>query len=268
MTDIVLYALLVMLASLVGVFTVWKQAGKVIEKNLSFLVSFSAGVFLVITYQLAHETLEHASTPISGFIWVIIGALGIWLFFKFLPHFHHHHDEHEEDDTTHSHIDARRILVSDAIHNLGDGILLATAFTVSGGLGVATAISIFIHELVQEVSEFFVLRQAGYSIKRALTVNFFISGTILIGALGGTFLLDTFEMFEVPLLGIAAGSFFIVVLHDLIPHSVRASVKKTHYLKHALWFLVGLLLMTLVNTYTVHSYEGNVDTHEEVVSAI
>jgi len=49
-----------MLASLGGVLFIWKGIGKIIERNLSLLVSFSAGVFLVVVFQLGQETLHHA----------------------------------------------------------------------------------------------------------------------------------------------------------------------------------------------------------------
>ena len=249
--EIFLYSAIVMLASLVGVVFVWHKAGQIIERNLSFLVSFSAGVFIVIAYQLGTEAVEHSDTLGSGLVWIILGVLAVWLLFKSLPSFHHHHDEGLETHP-HSRLDARRIMISDALHNMGDGILLATSFTVGSSLGVLTALSIFVHELVQEMSEFFVLRQAGYSTKKALVLNFAISGTILLGALGGFFLLESFEALEVPLLGLSSGAFLVVVLHDLIPHSVRASKQKNLYSKHLMWFLAGFVLMLVVNMFATH----------------
>lgn len=246
MLELVIFSLIVMLASLAGVVSVWKHAGAFIERHLRFLVSFSAGVFLIITFNLVAEVSELADSLNDALFWIGIGIVGIWLLFKLLPSFHHHHDEHEEDHA-HSPIDARRIIAGDAMHNIGDGILLAAAFTVSTAFGAITAISIFIHELVQEVSEFFVLRQAGYSTKKALVLNFFVSGTILIGALGSFFLVESFEALELPLLGIAAGSFLVVILYDLVPHSVRTSKTKTHYLIHLMWFLLGVVLMLGIN---------------------
>lgn len=251
MIEILLYSVLIMLASLVGVFSVWHRAGQVIERHLSLLVSFSAGVIIVIAYRLGVEVVEHSDTLGSGLIWIIIGVLAVWLLFKFLPSSHHHHDETLETHP-HSRLDARRIMASDALHNLGDGILLATSFAVSSSLGMLAALSIFAHELVQEMSEFFVLRQAGYSTKKALVLNFAISTTILLGALGGFFLLESFETLEVPLLGLASGAFLVVVFHDLIPHSVRASRHENLYWKHLLWFLMGVVLMFIVNTFAVH----------------
>jgi zinc and cadmium transporter len=246
MLEIIIFSFVVMLASLVGVLSVWKHAGVFIERHLRFLVSFSAGVFLIIAFNLGIEVIEHGSDLHTSLLWIGAGALGIWIIFKLIPSFHHHHDEHEEDHA-HSSIDARRILTGDAIHNIGDGILLAAAFTISTTFGAITALSIFIHELVQEVSEFFVLKQAGYSTKKALILNFLISGTILIGALGSFFLVESFEVLEIPLLGIAAGSFLVIILYDLVPHSVRTSKTKTHYLLHLLWFLIGVVLMLGVN---------------------
>ncbi|OJI09161.1 MAG: hypothetical protein COV08_01895 [Candidatus Vogelbacteria bacterium CG10_big_fil_rev_8_21_14_0_10_49_38] len=237
MLIVVWLSLLVMSASLIGVFAVWRRAGRLIEKNLAYLVSFAAGVFLVIAYKLAREAIEHADQATAGLGWILFGFGAVWLVFKLLPTFHHHCED--GDDHCHTPIDARRILISDGLHNIGDGILLAGALAVSNFLGLVTALSIFIHELVQEISEFFVLKQAGYSARRALTLNFLVSGTILFGSLGGYFLLDKFEALEAPLLGLAAGAFFNVVLHDLIPYSIRHSTNQKRYLKHLIWFAIG-----------------------------
>lgn len=251
MTPLLIYSALVMIASLSGVATIWYGIGKFVERNSHFLVSFSAGVFLVISYYLGIEVLGHSRTTLEGIAWILVGGLGIWLLFKFLPTFHHHHDSGAEDKS-HDRLDARRIIVGDAIHNLGDGILLASSFAVSASLGAVTALSVFIHELVQEMSEFFVLKQAGYSTRRALTLNLAISSTILIGAIGGFYLLDTFAVLEVPILGIASGSFLVVVIHDLIPHSIRTSRNNNLYSKHLLWFILGIILMFMINSLVVH----------------
>ncbi len=250
MTAPILASLTVMLVSLVGVLFVWKRAGTLVERNLSILVSFSAGVFLVISYKLAIEAAEHSSVGV-GLLFVLVGSLLVLVFFKLLPAFHHHHEEGVEE-RAHSKLDAKAILFGDALHNMGDGVLLAAAFATSSFLGIVATVNILIHELVQEVSEFFVLRQAGYSAKKALTVNFFISATVLVGALGGFFFLDKFEGFEAPILGIASGSFLVVVFHDLIPHSVRISKRRKTYIKNLTYFAIGISLMVGVNILTGH----------------
>lgn len=250
MTIIILASAVIMLASLIGVISVWKHIGNIIEKNLHFLVSFSAGVFLYITYELISETIHEAINIQTGILWVFIGIFGIWLIFKTLPTFHHHHDN-EMETHTHSPIDARRVILGDAIHNLGDGILLAASFAVSVALGWAATLSIFIHEIIQEISQFFVLKQAGYSTKKSLLINLVTSSTIMIGSVGGYFLLDNFKAIEVPLLGLASGSFLMVVIQDLIPHSIKTSTSKSHIIKHLAWFILGLLLMIGISSATL-----------------
>lgn len=243
LTYIILSSIGIMLASLIGAISVWKKLGTIIEKNLHYLVSFSAGVFLFIAYGLAHEADWSA--------WIVLGAAASLLLFKLLPDFHHHHDS-EHDDHSHSSIDARRVILSDAIHNVGDGILLVAAFSVSTALGFVTTLSIFIHEVIQEISEFFVLKQAGFATKKALIINFLTSSTILIGAIGGFFLLEKFESIEHPLLGITAGAFLVIVIHDLIPHSVKSIKTKRHASRHIFWFLLGAAAILIASALIPH----------------
>lgn len=240
-----------MSASLIGVISVWKRFGLIIEKNLHYLVSFSAGVFLFITYELGHETIEHFPTFFEGIMWVAIGIIASFTLFKLLPKFHHHHDN-EHADHNHSRIDARRVMVGDGIHNIGDGILLVASFSVSTALGITTTISIFIHELIQEISEFFVLKQAGLSTYRALMLNFITSSTILIGAIGGYFLFERFEAIEGPLLGITGGVFLTIVMHDLIPHSIQSMKNNRHILRHLYWFALGIIVISIASAIIPH----------------
>lgn len=239
----------IMLASLAGVFFLSSGAGAFFGRNMGYLVSFSAGVFLIIAYGLSTETIEHAPSVAQGVLYIFLGALGIWTLFKLLPGLH----DHPEQGHTHSHpIDPRRVLVSDAFHNVGDGILLAASFAVSPALGFAATASVFVHELVQETSEFFVLRASGYTAGRALMWSFAVSCTVLVGALGGYYFLDVFESLEPVLLGISAGAFLVVVLSDLIPHSVRDAKSSSHYAAHVAWFAMGALLMFILAAFLGH----------------
>lgn len=263
MAILLLSAFVVMLASLVGVIAVWNRAGRYIEAHLDLLVSFSAGVFLVFAFQVGQEALEHSSSGFSGLAWILGGAIVIWALFKLAPDSHSHsHGEHG-----HSHLDARRLLATDAVHNAADGIFLAASYAVSVPLGIAATMGVLAHEMLQEISEFFVLRDAGYSTKKALLVNFLVSGSVLIGAVGGYFLLDTFEALEGPLLAIVAGGIIVVVLHDLLPHSVRDSVTKRHYAEHLALFLIGVAVMLGISMLLPHA-ESEVHAEEAVYSSI
>jgi zinc and cadmium transporter len=254
MLEILLASLVIMLASLSGVFFIWKNIGKFLEKNLSYLVSFSAGVFLFVSFLLIQEVFHHGEETgnyTGGTIWIIVGILVFYGLFKILPNFHHHHDESGHDHT-HNKIDARRVLISDGVHNIGDGILLTTSFLAGPIVGIVATTSIFIHEFVTEISEFFVLKSAGYKTEKALWINFLVSTTILFGAVGSYFAFEKFEQIEIPLLGLAAGSFLVVVVNDLIPHSIRNSKTKIHFAKHFSWFVIGIVIMLSISNVLVH----------------
>jgi zinc transporter ZupT len=256
MLEILIASIVIMLASLSGVLFIWKNIGKFLEKNLSFLVSFSAGVFLFVSVLLIQEIFHHSEETgnlSGGLFWILIGILAFYILFKFLPNFHHHHDEHEHDHT-HNKIDARRVLISDGVHNIGDGILLTTSFLAGPIVGIVATASIFVHEFVQEISEFFVLKGAGFKTTKALWLNFLVSTTILLGAVGSYLAFEKFEALEIPLLGIAAGSFLVVVANDLIPHSIRNSKTKIQFAKHLAWFIIGLIIMLSISTILVHAH--------------
>lgn len=239
----------IMLASLAGAFFVSGGAARFLERNLGFLVSFSSGVFIVIAYGLGREVLERAASVGQGLLYIFIGALAVWTLFKLLPTLH----DHPERGSAHSHpLDPRRVLISDAFHNFGDGIFLAASFAVSSALGAAAVVSVFVHELVQEVSEFFILRAAGYSIRTALARSFLVSASIVPGAVGGYLFLEFFESLEPVVLGLSAGAFLIVVLGDLIPHSVREARGSSHALLHVAWFVAGAIVMLTLTALLGH----------------
>ena len=253
--EVFIASFVVMLAALGGAVSFWKTAGSFIEKNLGFLISFTAGLFLFVSYQMGAEAIAHSHDKQVGFLWIMAGAVGIWLIFKFLPHSH----EHEKERS----IDIRKILTGNGIHNIGDGILLAAAFSADMYLGIVATISVFIHELVQETSIFFVLRKAGYKIKSAIIINFAVSGTILIGSIGGVLLISFFSLLEAPLLGISAGAFLIVVLQDLIPHSIEEMQRKKCFLWHILAFIMGILIMFSISLAMPHEHHHHEDHHHE-----
>jgi zinc transporter ZupT len=93
-------------------------------------------------------------------------------------------------------------------------------------------------------------------------VNVAVSATILIGALGGFFLLSIFKALEAPLLALVSGAFLFVVLNDLIPHAFRTSSTVVLRAIHLSSFIVGALLMLSVVAFTPHVHgDGSHDTH-------
>lgn len=252
-----LAACAVMLVSLVGVIFMAKSVGAWMHRYLTYLATFSAGVFLLVAYHLIAEA-AHEGGWVLAFCGIVLGAFAMEAIKFFVPAHHHHGVGH---DHGHSAIDGRRVLLSDALHNVGDGILLVGAFAADWYIGIAATIGVLIHETVQEISEYFVLREAGYTNTMALTRNFAVSSTILIGVIFAAFFSSN-EIVVAVLSGIAAGGFLSVVFHDLIPHAVYAVRKNGGVWIHVGAALFGAAVMLSVQQLLPHEEPHDVrDTH-------
>ena len=249
-----------MMVSLVGKICTYGIARRFMEERLAYLVSFSAGVFLITAGALVLEVFEIFKGNVVIAILLVLSGYGLaWMLQILMPETHHHHGT-DDSDCGHGTGGARKLLIGDAIHNVTDGIILVPAFLVSPALGLAVTVSIVIHETLQEISEFFVLKQAGYSTKRALLLNFITSSTILVGVVVSYLAVASHEL-EGVLLAVAAGFFLHVVAHDLLPKR-HQHVSSREFLRHAGLVLVGLVAMYGITTYLT---EGHV--HGEEVEA-
>ena len=108
-------------------------------------------------------------------------------------------------------------MVGDTIHNFLDGILIAAAFLQSTQLGIITALAIVAHEIPQEVGDFVILLNSGYSKLKAFWLNILSSGATLLGGVLGYFALQVLQGWTPVLLGIVAASMIYVAVADLIP---------------------------------------------------
>lgn len=229
----------VMLVSLSGIMFTSNRFGEWMKTRITYLATFSAGVLSVLAYHLITEAFEGAtSLPIVAGC-IVIGVVALELIHGLVPNTHHHH---EETAHSHSHVDGRRVLLSDAIHNITDGFLIVSAFLADWRVGIGATVGIMLHELVQEISEFFVLKHAGYTNRQALTFNFISSSTIFVG-IALSFVLISAEGTIAILAALAAGGFLSVVIRDLVPHAVESARTKGSWVQHGLALIVGASLM-------------------------
>ena len=236
-------AVFVMSASLTGVIFTNQALGVWMRQRLMYLATFSAGVLIVLAYHLIEETFHESASFVLAAASVVAGLVMLEVIHRVLPDTHHHHEA--PVDHVHTTVDGRRVLISDAVHNVTDGFLIVPAFLVDWKIGIAATLGVFLHEIVQEISEFFVLKEAGYSNRKALTLNFAVSSTLLIG-IALAFTLASFEAFIVVLSGFAAGGFLAVVVRDLLPHALSSAKAHDKWLQHIAAALVGIFIMTSV----------------------
>ena len=192
---------------------------------LPHMVSFAIGALLGAAFL---GLLPHAlSSPVGLDAHTImrttlIGILTFFLLEKLVlwRHCHalecevHGSEEHQHPATAPA---ATLLLFGDSVHNFLDGILIAAAFMTDIHLGVVTALAVAAHEIPQEVGDFAVLLDSGFSRSRAFLFNVLSSLTTIIGAVLAYYSLQLIEAYVPFVLAIAASSFIYVAVADLIP---------------------------------------------------
>jgi zinc and cadmium transporter len=211
------------------------------------LVSFAIGTLLGAAFL---EVLPHAfeaGKPQGVATAILGGILGFFLLEKLLL-WRHSHDHGEGAEPTHHHEHARAgalIVVGDTVHNFVDGLLIAAAFLQSPALGVVTAVAIVAHEIPQEVGDFLVLLNSGYSKSKAFVLNIVSSLGSVVGGVLGYFALAGFEDWEPTLLGVVAASMIYVAVADLIP-GLHKKPQLRDTAQQALLIAAGVGLIALV----------------------
>jgi zinc and cadmium transporter len=198
---------------------------------IPMLVSYAIGALLGAAFlEVIPHAFEHAD-PRTAAGSILGGILIFFVLEKFLLWRHSH--DHDEHSHTHDHgRSGALIVVGDTIHNFLDGILIAAAFLQSTQLGIITALAIVAHEIPQEVGDFVILLNSGYSRMKAFCLNVLSSGATLVGGLLGYFALQVLQGWTPVLLGIVAASMIYVAVADLIPGlhkrpELRATVSQT-----------------------------------------
>ncbi|HSW04145.1 ZIP family metal transporter [Aquabacterium sp.] len=218
------------------------------------LVSLSVGVLLgTALLHVLPEAFESQVSPNRLFITLLSGLLFFFLLEKaeLYRHGHHHEgDGHEH----HHHFDAEQagrggwsVLVGDSIHNFCDGIIIAAAFLADTQLGLVTAAAIIAHEIPQEVGDYIVLLNAGFSRGKALLYNALSGLSSVVGGVLGYFIVGPWEALFPYLLVAASSSFVYVAVADLLPQLQRRLPWRSTLAQLA-WIGAGLALVVLARS--------------------
>lgn len=204
----------------------------VLSRMVDRMVSFSVGVLLATS--LLHSLPEafeahHGIEPNTHvlFATLLAGLLGFFLLEKIslIRHSHHHegdgHGHHHGHDRQEAGRSGLMILVGDGLHNFSDGIVIAAAFLADTKVGIVTALAIAAHEIPQEIGDFMVLLNAGFSKTRAFVYNLICSVCALVGAVLGYYLLDRLTSWIPYVLVVASSSFIYIAVCDLMPQMKR-----------------------------------------------
>jgi zinc and cadmium transporter len=238
----ILAAFAVSLLSLIGAGLLIFGKNK-LEKTLFFLVSFSAGSLLGgAFFHLLTESLENSSS-FTVFKYTFIG-FSIFFILEKILHWHHCHRGFEENCGDRKILGLQN-LIGDGVHNFIDGLIIVSAFAVNPGLGVAVTISVALHELPQELSDFGVLLYSGFSRRKALIYNLLSALFAVLGVLIGYFFIRQSQELTLFLIPFAAGGFIYIAASDLIPEINKEKSFRRSFLSFAFFLLAVLMMIAL-----------------------
>lgn len=241
------------------------------EALLPHFVSFAIGALLGAAFLglIPHALTSEVGIEIHNLgLTLLLGILGFFLMEKLVLWRHCHHDHcevhapegninSEVDLHTHAHASHEEnkakavgslVIIGDAIHNLVDGVLIAAAFMTDLHLGIVTSLAVAAHEIPQEVGDFAILLNNGFSRKRAFIFNLLASLTTVIGALIAYFSLGVATQAIPYILAIAASSFIYIAVADLIP-GLHHKTEVQETIKQITLILTGVFVV-----YSAHSF--------------
>lgn len=186
------------------------------------MLSLSVGVMLATS--LLHalpEAMQAGPQPRALFATLLAGLLTFFVLEKGArlhggstpspttpaAHVNHHHHARS----------AWMVLAGDGLHNFTDGIMIAAAFLANPGLGILTGLAIVAHEIPQEIGDFVVLLNAGFSRTRAYVFNLLCSAMGLAGATLGYLMLGRVGNLVPYVVTFASAGFLYVAISHLMP---------------------------------------------------
>ncbi len=205
------------------------------------MVSFAVGAMLGASFlHLLPEALSQADSIEALFATLLAGMLAFFMLEKAALWRH----RHELTTEAPQHRAGTLIVIGDALHNFVDGVLIAAAFLTDTGLGIATTAAIIAHEIPQEVGDFMVLLDGGYSRRKALLLNTASSLTAVAGGIAGYLALDDARSAVPYVLTLAAASFIYIAAADLIPQLHRYNDARSTAWQFAL-ILLGIAMIAV-----------------------
>jgi zinc and cadmium transporter len=207
-------------------------------RHQAALIAFAAGAILgAVFLDVLPETVSAVGPnalawSFGGFVALVIVE---WLIGR------HHHGHGVESPGL-----PASLLISDALHNIGDGAAVAAAFVISAKVGVAIAVAVIAHEIPQEIGDYAVLRIANWPRAKALLALAGVQLTAFIGATAVLLAAHHVGHVTAFILSVAAGTFLYIGATDLLP-DVQSGTTTLNRLERMFGFLSGVFLIAAVS---------------------
>ncbi len=230
---ILIATITISLVSLIGVLFL-KMKEEKLQQVIYILVSFATGA--LIGGALLHLLPEAIEISNYALIHTIIGIFTFFILEKIL-YWRHCHKGHCE-----VHIFTYLNLIGDGIHNVIDGLIIGSSFTVNPELGITTSLAILLHEIPQEMGDFGILIYGGFKKNQALLFNLLSGLSCVVGGIIAYIAASSIEAIKIFLLGFTAGGFLYIAMVDILPE-LRIQINLRQSLVQILLIVFGIGLM-------------------------
>jgi zinc and cadmium transporter len=239
---IIIFSLLGSVGAVLGAALFLLLPGKLRKVLVANLISYATGTLLgAVFLGLVPKALKESPSP-GILVWLLGGILFFFVMEKLILWRHCH----LPDCDVHAGA-GPLLLIGDAFHNFTDGVIIAGAFLLSLPLGIATGLAVIAHEIPQELGDFAILLESGYSRGQALLYNTISALATLPGALLGYYFLAHMMQAVPYILLVGAASFLYIALVDLTPYLHRRSGLADSLLQLGL-ILAGIFTIWLLQT--------------------
>lgn len=206
------------------------------ERMTPYLISLSAGtifggVFIHLVFKLANKLGYTRETGL-----LVLGGMFMSLILERGVHWHCHNKDHHVEAFSYV------LLAGDAVHNVLDGILIASSFLAGLPAGIAATVGVMLHKVPKEAGDFGILVHSGFSRVKAVGFNIGISLFMFVGAgivLGLASIAQNVNFYLLPLV---IGNFVYIAGSDLLPRFKT----EDNILLHSVMFSTGVAVMYAV----------------------
>lgn len=210
---------------------------RLFQKIILPLVSLAAGTLIGgAFFHLLPEAITKMGNVSTVYISLAAGFILFFILEQFL-HWHHCHYSLMRHQPV-----SYLILLADGVHNFIGGLAIGSAFVIDIKFGITIWLIAAAHEIPQELGDFGILINSGWSRKGALIFNMISALTFPLGAV--LVYIISKEVNVSLLLPFAAGNFLYIGAADLIP---QLHTKKT--IEQAIQFftfILGVLIMLML----------------------
>lgn len=215
------------------------------KRGLAFVLGFSAGVMLIISFvDLLPGAIDAVGFEIAG-ISFFIGMLGMLVIDFLVPHTYEQ-EKHDQSSLKHT---SMLVALGIAIHNAPEGLAVLFSGLSSIEQGVLLAFAIGLHNLPEGIS---VAAPFSYDAKNKKIGFYYALTSGLVeptaALLGGILLLPVLSPSLIgALLAVAAGAMVFISVDELIPTAHEYVCEIKNYTGHTLiaGILFGMMVMML-----------------------